>query len=113
MATAPMPSSCGELVDEAAGVVWRWTAPGPPGVYRVERDDAPAFAMAVNIPDEESQLDVLSSDVLTGRLAAGRTAVYRGAADEGQRRDDFWKWFAVACVGCVLGEIGALIVFRT
>ncbi len=104
---------CGELADEAAGVVWRWTTPGPPGVYRVERGDSSSFAMAVNIPDEESQLDVLASNVLTDRLAAGRSAVFRGAADEGRQRDDLWKWFAVACVGCFLGEIGALIVFRT
>jgi hypothetical protein len=104
---------CGELVDEAVGVVWRWTTPGPPGVYRVERNASPVFALAVNIPDEESQLDVLPSDVLTGRIAAGHTAIYRGAVDEGQRRDDTWKWFAIVCVGCVLGEIGALIAFRT
>ncbi len=69
--------------------------------------------MAVNIPAEESQLDVLPASVLTGRLAAGRTAAYHGTIDEGQRRDDFWKWFAVACVVCILGEISALLVFRT
>jgi hypothetical protein len=69
--------------------------------------------LAVNIPDEESQLDALSADVLTSRLAANRTAIYRDVADEGRRRDDFWKWFAVACVACVLGELGALIAFHT
>lgn len=103
----------GEFVNEPSGVLWRWTTPGPPGVYRVERDAAAVFAAAVNVPDEESQLDVLASDVLTGRLAVGRKTAYRGASDEGRRRDDLWKWFAVACVGCVLGEIGALTVFRT
>ncbi len=60
--------------------------------------------MAVNVPAEESQLEVLPPDVLTGRLAAGRTATYHGAVDEGQQRDDFWKWFAVACVVCILGN---------
>jgi hypothetical protein len=103
----------GELADDAGGVVWRWASPGPPGVYRIERDAEPAFALAVTVPDDESQLDTLPQDVLTGRLAAGRPTAYRGAADEGRQRDDFWKWFAVACVGCVLGEIGALITFRT
>jgi hypothetical protein len=103
----------GELADEAVGVAWRWPAPGPPGVYRVERDGAPVFSMAVNIPAEESQLESLPANVLTGRLAAGRAAVYHAASDEGQRRDDFWRWFAVACVGCVLGEISALLFFRT
>ena len=52
----------GELVDEAAGAVWRWTTPGPPGVYRVERDGATVFALAVNIPAEESQLEVLLAE---------------------------------------------------
>jgi hypothetical protein len=104
---------CGELVDEAAGAVWRWTSPGPPGVYRVERDGATVFAIAANIPAEESQLEVLPPDVLTGRLAAGHAAAYHGAIDESQRHDDFWKWFAVACVACVLGEISALLIFRT
>jgi hypothetical protein len=104
---------CGQLVDEAAGVVWRWVAAGPPGVYRVQRNATTAFGLAVNIPDEESQLDVLTPDVLTGRLAAGRMAAYRGVADGDRRRGDSWKWFVLACVGCVLGEIGALIVFRT
>jgi hypothetical protein len=102
----------GELADEAVGVVWRWTAPGPPGVYRVERDGQPVFALAVTIPDEESQLDSLPADVLTARLAAGRSAAYRGAADENRQRDDDWKWLAVACVACVLGELGALVAFR-
>ena len=102
----------GELVNEAVGVVWRWTAPGPPGVYRVERDGKAVFALAVTIADEESQLDSLPADVLTARLAAGRTAAYRAAADENRRRDDDWKWFAVACVACVLGELGALLAFR-
>ncbi|MEN6407111.1 MAG: BatA and WFA domain-containing protein [Thermoguttaceae bacterium] len=104
---------CGQLVDEAAGSVWRWAAAGQPGVYCVQRGDATVFAMAVNIPEEESQLDALTPDVLTGRMAAGRMAAYRGVADEDRRRDDSWKWFVLACVGCVMGEMGALIVFRT
>jgi hypothetical protein len=103
----------GELADEAVGAVWRWAAPAAPGVYRVERDGATVFAMAVDIPAEESRLDSLPPEVLTSRLAAGRPAVYRGMIDEGQRRDDSWKWFATACVACILGEISALLVFRT
>ncbi len=104
---------CGELVDEAAGAVWRWTNPGPPGVYRVDRDGATVFAIAANIPAEESQLEVLPPDVLTGRLAAGRAAAYHGAIGESQQHDDSWKWFAVACVACILAEISALLIFRT
>jgi hypothetical protein len=103
----------GELVDEAAGAVWHWTNPGPPGVYRVERDGATVFALAANIPAEESQLEVLPAEVLTGRLAAGHAAAYHGAVDQSQQHDDFWKWFAVACVACILGEMSTLLIFRT
>ncbi len=103
----------GQLADEAVGTQWRWTSPGPPGVYRVERDGRTVFAAALTIPPEESDLDLLRPKDLTGRLAAGRVAAYRGAADEGQSRDDFWKWFAVACVVCIIGEISTLLGFRT
>ena len=47
----------GELVDEAAGAVWRWAMPDKPGVYRVERGGATVFAAAVNLPAEESDLE--------------------------------------------------------
>jgi hypothetical protein len=104
---------CGELVDEAAGVVWHWPTPGPAGVYRVERDGTAVFALAANISAEESQLESLEAKVLLERKAKGLAAAYHGAIDEGQQRDDFWKWCAVACVVCILGEISALLFFRT
>ena len=47
----------GQLADEAAGVEWRWTTPGPPGVYQVERKGKTVYAAAVNIPVDESVLD--------------------------------------------------------
>ena len=103
----------GELADEATGVAWHWTTPGRAGVYRVERDGVTVFALAANIPAEESQLDAIPPKVLTDRIAAGLATAYHGAVDESQQRDDFWKWCAVACVVCILGEISALLIFRT
>ena len=76
-------------------------------------DGATVFALAANIPAEESQLEVLPAEVLTGRLAAGHAAAYHGAVDQSQQHDDFWKWFAVACVACILGEMSTLLIFRT
>lgn len=102
----------GELADEATGVVWHWGNPEPAGVYRVERDGTPVYAVAASVPAEESQLTALSPKVLE-RIAAGRSTSYHGAVDESQQRDDFWKWCAVACVVCILGEISALLFFRT
>jgi hypothetical protein len=103
----------GELADEAAGVAWRWATPGPVGVYSVERDGTAVFALAANVPAEESQLDAIPPNVLTGRIAEGLATAYHGAVDEGRQRDDFWKWCAMACVVCILGEISALLFFRT
>jgi hypothetical protein len=103
----------GELVEDAAGTMWRWAAPDRLGAYRVDRDGTTVFAKAVNLPAEESNLEVLPGIVLTDRLAMGRGAVYRGTVDEGQGRDDFWKWLAVACVVCLIGETSALLTFRT
>ena len=102
----------GELIEEGAGVVWNWHSPDRPGVYRVCHDDATVFAQAMEIPAEESQLEYLSPEVIRDRLAAGREVYYRSAAAE-ERRDDLWKWFAVACVVCGLGELTSLIFFRT
>lgn len=109
----PDDGGCGELVDEGAGVVWQWPSPTRPGVYEVRRDDATVFAAAVTVPPEESELDSLSPEVLTGRLAAGRATYYRSITGQGDRRDDAWKWFALACVVCILGELTALLAFRT
>ena len=62
---------------------------------------------------EESDLESLSGNVFTERLAGGRKMYFHGAAGEGDRRDDAWTWFAVACVLCMLGEVAALLAFRT
>jgi hypothetical protein len=106
-------NSCGELVDEAVSTAWRWPSPTQPGVYRVQRDAATVFSLALNLPPEESQLESMKPEVLTGRLGAGRNIVFRGSEDNSQRHDDFWWWFAAASVVCLLGETSALLVFRT
>jgi len=103
----------GELVDEGTSLVWRWQSPAAPGVYRVVDRGVTRFAMAVNIPPEESQLESLPSDVLTTRLAAGREIYYSRQAEGNERRDDLWKWFSVACVLAMTAEITALLAFRT
>jgi len=52
--------------------------------------------------------------VLTGRLAGGRQVSFRSAAGEGEEpQDRLWTWLAVACLGCLLGELVSLKLFRT
>jgi hypothetical protein len=103
---------CGELGDESAGAVWRWNAPVKPGVYGVKHDQNVIFAKAVALPPDESDLETLDLAKLTDRLAAGHAAYYHSATAEGQRRDDLWMWLVSSCVLCMIGETGAMIIFR-
>lgn len=113
--TAPEASGgrCGDLVEEGAGVTWRWPSPDHPGAYQVCRDGTPVFAQAIEIDPEESQLESLPKDVMEKRLGAGHEIYFSSAAADTEHRDDLWKWFAVCCVVCILGEITSLLAFRT
>jgi hypothetical protein len=71
------------------------------------------WAAAAVIPAEESDLRTLPADVLTGRLAAGRTTVFRSSQSRQEPNDRRWVWLLAGCVGCMLAEIGALRWFRT
>ena len=88
-------------------------SPEKPGVYQVNRDEQTVYALAVNLAAEESPLESLDGEVLTDRLAGGRAMYFRETTGDGGHRDDAWKWFAVACVICMLAEIGTLLAFRT
>jgi hypothetical protein len=104
----------GELVEEGGGVLWRCPLLETPGVYQVKRGDAVVYAVAVAVPPEESDLRPLDPAVLTERLAGGRQVSFRSAAGDGEEQQDrVWTWLAVACVGCLLGEVVALKMFRT
>ncbi len=104
----------GDLVDQGVAVTWRWPSPDRPGVYQVRRDDEIVFATAVTIPAEESNLDRIGPEGLKKIAGAGgRSIYYRTEAAAAEQRDDCWKWFAVACVVCMLAELTALLGFRT
>lgn len=104
----------GELRTEQIGALWQLPAAGPPGVYRVVEGDKTVFAMATAIPAEEADLTPLAATLLTERLAGGRNVQYHAAAQgDEEPRDDLWTWFALACVGCMAGEIVGLKWFRT
>ena len=101
----------GELSEEPLGVVWRMAAAAPPGIYRVERGNQTVFAVASELPTEESDLRSLSADVLGQRMAGGRHVEYR-SVDQGEDVDDLWTWLAVATMGVMLVELVALRMFR-
>ena len=104
----------GRLVEEGLGVLWRWQQAGQPGVYRVYNDrDETVFCLAVGVPAEESQLDSLSADVLKNRLAGDREIAFHSATDAAQSQDMWWDWLLAGCVVCLLGELSALLAFRS
>lgn len=103
----------GEIVDQGGGVVWRWTSPDKPGVYRVLRGDQTVFALPVGLSAEESPLESISPDVLKNRLAGTLAVHYRSATDPSGQRDVLWTWLLVACVVCIVGEFVSLTAFRS
>lgn len=105
----------GELNHEGLGVVWHWPTPSKPGVYRIEQNENAEVlhAQPVILSAEESQLESLPQDVLETRLAAGRNVSYQSAGVDGKEQDRLWIWLLTACVMCLLGELAALVFFRS
>jgi hypothetical protein len=103
----------GALTDESNFVLWRWDAAGPPSVYSVKRDAATVFALATAVPAVESDLESIDANLLTTRLAGGRTVSFQSATNESQTKDSAWSWFLVACAMCMIGEFFVLKLFRT
>jgi hypothetical protein len=106
-------TALGELRADHVGLLWQIPAAGPPGVYRVRDGDQTVYALATAVGAEESDLTPLAPSLLTERLAGGRTIEYHDAAhDDAEPRDELWTWLALACVGCLVGEIVGLKLFR-
>lgn len=103
----------GTITDEAIGPLWKWASAEEPGVYRIRRSGEDVFACSVTVPAEESRLEPIPDDVLTGRLSGGLQMAVRRVGDESRQRDDLWKWAVVGCLGCILAEWTALMVFRS
>jgi hypothetical protein len=107
-------SQLGQLTDDAGGgISWRLSAAAPPGVYQVQRDGTTVFALALELPPDESDLRAIDPELFTGRLAGSRTVQFHQTAHGQDRRDDTWTWLAIGCVICMLGEWTALRVFRS
>lgn len=104
----------GDLVVQDAGLLWRAEAAGPPGIYQVRRQNETLFAVVAATPEAESDLRTMPTDVLTQRLAGGRDVQFHSAlGDDRDKQDTLWTWLALACAGCLLGEVMVLRWFRT
>jgi hypothetical protein len=106
-------SQVGQIVDDSGGISLRLSAAAPPGVYQVQRDGKTVFALALELPPEESDLRAIEPDLFAGRLAGGHEVQFHQSAHGQDRRDDVWSWLAIGCVACMLGELAVLRVFRT
>lgn len=111
--SAAATSTLGELTNDGPGVVWRCDAPAEPGVYQMQRDGQTVFALPIWLAEEESQLDSLPADVLEQRLAAGHEVQFRPTHAGREQQDVLWSWLLIAGVLCLLGEITALLAFRS
>ncbi|MEW4453406.1 BatA and WFA domain-containing protein [Bremerella sp. JC817] len=105
--------TAGKLVDEGGAVVWQWSSPDRPGVYRIEEDGDTLFAAAVALPPEESDLETLSAEVVKDRLAAGYTVRFQATGGTANPDQNLWQWFVVGVVLCMFGELAALMAYRT
>ncbi len=103
----------GELLEEPTGVVWRWPAAGPPGVYEVIREGKAVMAVATGVPAEECDLRPLEEGELREQAVGGRIIHDRAWTARDQQRDVLWTWFGVACVVCMLVELMLLRAFKT
>jgi hypothetical protein len=104
----------GELVQDSQETAWRAASAGPPGSYEVRRDAKTLFAAPVVLAAEESDLRTIGADVFKDRLSGGRKIDFHSASnDHSEAQDTLWIWLAVACVACLLLEIGTLAWFRT
>jgi hypothetical protein len=107
----PEGSEVGRLRDDPLGVYWETPPARVPGIYRITRDAATVFAAAAVVPASEGDLRPLPEDVLTERLAGGRTTSYRAAASR-EPVQRWWVWLATLCTACMIAEIIALKWFR-
>ena len=103
----------GELADDGLGTLWRATAAPAPGVYRAQRGNQTVFALASELPEEESDLRPLDAKVLSDRLSGGRRIQIHALGSDDNDQDTWWTWLTVGVAGCILAEWGVLRFFRS
>lgn len=102
----------GLFVQDGQQIAWRCSAIPRPGIYQIARNQEVVFAAAAGLPAEESDLATLDGQVLTKRLAVGRSAEFRHAQQQQEQRE-WWPWVLAACVILMTAEWGVLRVFKS
>ncbi len=106
------PSAETEVIEERSGPTLRASSASVPGVMRIMRGDQAVFAIAAAVPDQESDLTPLTSNVLQGRLVGDRRVSYRDANQLEDEEDTLWAWLLMGCLTCTVGELIILRAFR-
>jgi hypothetical protein len=103
----------GRITEESGGLAWRLPIDARPGIYRVQRGPATILAAAAALPAEEADLRPIDPDVLRQRLSSRRSVHFRSSETQDEETDRVWVWLAIACFGCLIGELVVLKLFRT
>jgi hypothetical protein len=103
----------GSVVGENNFVLWKSSAMGGPGIYKVMRGEKTVFAVASAVPGVESDLRTMDPAVMKERMAGGRTVLFETAGQEEEKKDRAWAWAIAACVVCLLGEMLVLKIFSS
>jgi hypothetical protein len=103
----------GELREVDSGVIWQSLAAGPPGVYEVRRGEETVFAVATAIPPEESDLRVMSRELLSQPSMGAQEVGYRSSMESDEMYDSAWAGLLASCVGCLIVEFIVLRTFRS
>ena len=103
--------------NDASGNILTWTEAGAPDAYTIEQNGQVVAGFTVVPPcGTESDLSVLESSVLTGRLAADRTLSVVNAKtldqDLDQKNEKYDYYFCIA-LGLLFAELLLLKFFRT
>lgn len=110
-----------DIEEGAAGVAWRWTTVGPPGVYRVKRGEQTVFAAASDCPASEGDLRPVNAEELVAQLSPagappGAAPPVRVIGLPGgmarQEASEVWPWLLVAAVAFIVVELCTLKFFR-
>jgi hypothetical protein len=114
----------GEFRQSGDGVVWNWPRMTGPSIFEINNESGSStagndkakaqtvYAIASNIPPEESDLRTLDAELLTDRLSGGREVAFHRVTDSDSKNDKTWVWFAVAAIVALVGEVFVLKRFR-
>ena len=104
----------GTFMESDEGVAWHWDQVGAPGIYKAFSGDLIAYGLAVNVPQDEADLQALDRATMSawspGRLSVRMLDKMQDRTDE---QDTAWAWLFFVCLMCLMTELIMLKWLRT